>query len=96
MYNYYNATFTYATARRVQQMGIPVRRKYGYYVLISPPVMNQGRHEGTERVECWCKTKAIAQKQATEKVRCQKRGYYSCPCGSEKQAVACCGIPSAS
>ena len=93
MYNYYKATFTFATANTVQKMGIPVTRENGYYVLVHPPVQSEGRRPGLERIECWCRTKKVAEHELASRLRAQKRGYWLCPCGANKQAVACCGIP---
>ncbi len=92
-YNYYNATFTYCTAKRAQSMGIKIGRHYGYAVLINPPVMTEGRREGCERLQSWCKSKGGAQQYIEDQYNAIKKGYHGCPCGSNKQARACCGIP---
>ncbi len=92
-YNYYKAAWLYVTAKRAMLMGIPVSRHYGYYVLIFPPVLNGGKKPGRERIEAWCKTKAGALRCIESNVEAQVNGYFSCPCGSNKQARSCCGIP---
>lgn len=92
-YNYYKAKFSVVTATQARIMGIPTPRSYGYYVLIDPPVMTEGRLTGRERIQSWCKTKAIAEDSKRRNEDAQIKGYYSCPCGSNKQARSCCGIP---
>lgn len=93
-YNYYKARFSVVTARRAQIMGVQMRRSYGYAVLIDPPVTTEGRRPGCERLNAWCKTKAIAERNAEDCRNSQRKGYYGCPCGNHKQARACCGIPN--
>ena len=92
-YNYYAATFTTCTARRAQSQGVKTSRAYGYYVLIDPPITSGGKRAGCERVEAWCRTKAIASRHADQCREAQAKGYYGCKCGSNKQSRACCGLP---
>lgn len=92
-YNYYKAKFSVVTATRARLMGIPTSRHYGYYVLIDPPVMNEGKRAGCERVMSWCKTKRIAMDSKSRYEESQIKGYYGCPCGKSMQARSCCGIP---
>lgn len=98
MYNYYNATFSVATAARAIKDGVRLPRMqtkpYGYVVLIDPPVEGEGRNPGCERLESWCKTKDLAERTAEERRYSQRKGYYGCLCGSNKQARCCCGIPT--
>ena len=92
-YNYYNARWSVVTATRARLMGIQTFRHYGYYVLIDPPVLDGGKRKGMERIESWCKTKAIAEQKAEDCRNSQRKGYYGCTCGKSRQARACCGIP---
>ncbi len=91
-YNYYKAAFTVVTASRARRMGVRTSRSYGYYVLIDPPVTAGGKNPGAERVQCWCKTKDIAEEEAERCRESQRKGYYGCPCGSGAQARLCCGL----
>lgn len=43
----------------------------------------------------WCKTKAIALASVARLEEAKRLGYWGCPCGSDKQARGCCGIPRA-
>lgn len=94
MYNYYNSTFYIQTAQRAKREGCRVARDYGYYVRVSPPNFECSKYKGAESLESWCKTKQIAEKVAEDKRNSQRKGYYSCPCGSNKQARGCCGTPA--
>ena len=89
--NYYRATFAVVTARRAKRMGIRASRSYGYYILVDPPVRDEARLPGTERVQCWCKTKPVAEAQANAYREYQRNGYWGCPCGSGRQRRDCCG-----
>jgi len=91
--NFYNATFSVVTARRARILGVTTWRSYGYYVLVSPAVTNQGRKPGRESIEAWCSCKSVAMRAKADREESQVKGYWSCPCGSNKQARACCGIP---
>jgi hypothetical protein len=93
MYDYYRARYCIVTARRAQIMGIRTSRSYGYYVLIDPPMRSAGKLPGSERVRCWCRSKAGAMEAVEYNRRCQRLGFHCCPCGSQKQARNCCGIP---
>ena len=86
--NYYRATFTVVTASRAKLRGLSPSRHYGYYVLSHACENNE------YGIECWCKTKRIAQNALVDRVNWQKKGFYSCPCGSGRQARGCCGIPT--
>ena len=90
-FNYYKATFSVVTARRAKRMGIRVSRPYGYYVLIDPPVTTEARRPGTERIQAWCKSKGIAERQAENYRKWQRKGCWGCPCGSGRQRRHCCG-----
>ena len=93
MYNYYNARFWVQTARRANIEGCQCSRDYGYVVRIHPPITGEGRRSG--KYVSWCKTKAIAQDEVNRQLDAQRKGYHACPCGSDKQARACCGVPFA-
>lgn len=92
-YNYYAATFTTCTARRAQMQGVKTTGAFGYYVLIDPPITNGSKRPGAERIEAWCRTKAIASRHADQCREAQAKGYYGCKCGSNKQSRDCCGLP---
>ena len=62
--NYYKATFSVVTARRAKRMGVRASRSYGYYVLIDPPVTDEARRPGTERIQVWANTRELADAQA--------------------------------
>lgn len=95
-YNYMTAKFFVQTAHRARMEGCYAGgRNYGYVVRIDPPVPGSCYHGGFQRVYAWCKTKTIAEREAESCREAQRKGYWSCPCGSNKQARLCCGVPKA-
>lgn len=94
-YNYMTAKFFVQTAHRARLQGIHCSRSYGYVVRISPPVKGSCYYGGEQNIYAWCKTKTIAEREAESCREAQRKGYWSCPCGSNKQARLCCGVPKA-
>ena len=87
-WNAYKAKFWIQTVRRAEIEGVHVYRSYGYVVRVSPAPPS--RPDG---IYAWCKTKVVAVKALADYQFCQRKGFWACPCGSDKQAVLCCGIP---
>ena len=92
----YWRTWYVQTAHRARLEGVPVSRDYGYVVRVRPaPAPGEyGKRPGCESLEAWCNTKAIAERHVQDNERHLSLGYFECPCGSNKQAGSCCGIPS--
>lgn len=88
-FNYFNVMLSAMTAHRARSMGIPVSRDYGYAVVSSQLLPGYN-----SRLYSWCKTKDIAERSVETWEYSKKRGFHACPCGSDKQARACCGIPA--
>lgn len=91
-WNAYTARFWITTARRAHIEGQRHEgaRTWGYVIRCDPPAPAH-----YTQVYCWCKTKAIAKEVLAGYERSKREGYWGCPCGSNRQAVRCCGIPKA-
>jgi hypothetical protein len=92
-YDYYKAEFSFCTAQKASRLGHKITIPYGYYVLVNPPNFYAGKYNGMESIQSWCRTKNIAQGKIEDLKISQIKGYFGCPCGSNKQARACCGTP---
>jgi hypothetical protein len=95
-FNYYETKLDIVTARRAQILGLTPTRHYGYYVIITPKPPSNGHYQGERddlALYSWCRTKRVAIAKVEDDNHSKLKGYHGCPCGNQRQARACCGIP---
>jgi hypothetical protein len=88
-WNPYTARFFVTTVKRAIMEGQESAcHDYGYVVRCQP---KEPSH--TSEVYCWCKTKKVAIDTLAGYENSKVKGFWGCPCGSNKQARLCCGVP---